>query len=63
MEAFFFTPLLFSVFPFGYGVWQIFAALLFPLVIVKVPINLLILKSGCQAIAKVDLSERNKTQQ
>jgi hypothetical protein len=44
----------------GFGVWQVIGALLFPLVIVKVPINLLILKSGSQTIAKFDLTERNK---
>ena len=44
----------------GFGLWQVIGALLFPLVIVKVPINLLILKSGSQTIAKFDLIERNK---
>jgi len=36
------------------------AALLFPLLVVKVPINLLILKVGAQRIARLDVSERRK---
>ena len=32
--------------------------LLFPLVVIKIPLNLLILKSGCQSIASVDYAER-----
>lgn len=42
------------------GVWHICAAALFPLVIIKVPINLLILKVGCQGIAAVDIAERSQ---
>ena len=42
------------------GVWHICAAALFPLVIIKVPINLLILKLGCQEIAVLDLAERSQ---
>ena len=51
-----------SVSLLGYpvGLWHICAAALFPLVIIKVPINLLILKLGCQGIAAVDLAERSK---
>ena len=34
----------------GFGLWQVFGAMLFPLVIIKIPINLLILKHACEAI-------------
>ncbi len=42
----------------GVGLWYILGGLLFPLVIVKIPINILILISGCQAIAALDKAER-----
>ena len=32
--------------------------LLFPIVVVKIPLNLMILKSGCQGIAAVDYADR-----
>ena len=49
-----------SLLGYAVGLWHICAVALFPLVIIKVPINLLILKLGCQGIAAVDLAERSK---
>ena len=49
-----------SLLGYALGLWQLGALLLFPLVIIKIPINLLILKVGCQGIAAVDLDERAK---
>ena len=43
----------------GYGIWQVLAGFVFPLVILKIPINILILASGCKAISEVDARERN----
>ena len=42
---------------YHYGLWEIFAMLLSPLVVVKIPINLLMLKTGCQDIASVDCAD------
>lgn len=43
----------------GVGLWYLLGGLLFPLVLVKIPINFLILESGCQAIAAFDKAERS----
>ena len=56
--------IIYCIVPFlAIGVWQLLAGLLFPLVIIKIPINIIILVSGCRDIAEMDRSERNKSTQ
>ena len=43
----------------GYGIWQVLAGFVFPLVILKIPINILILIRGCTNITEVDMKERS----
>ena len=50
-----------SLLGYALGLWQLGALLLFPLVIIKIPFNLLILRIVCKAIAAVDLNERTQS--
>lgn len=40
------------------GLWQVLAVLTFPIVCMKLPLNLLILKISCQDIAAIDIAKR-----
>ena len=49
-----------SLLGYEIGLWQIIAALTFPLAVIKQFFSLFILKMACQAIAAVDLKEREE---
>lgn len=39
------------------GLWQVLAVVIFPVVFLKVPLNLFILKMACQEIAVIDVAK------